>query len=283
MSEIKLTEKTLKLTLALAEYVFSAIALAFPGFTQVQAQPVSPVLFVQRSSANTNRQFNQSVVFAAPPPPSDIEAPGRRSEAGSRGCGDLGKQPTFSNKAKRLTALVPVYPDYKPLNSKLVLGATASEHPTFWFYVPYQSPLTGKFVLQDKDENLVYETEIPLPQTPGVISFSLPSTAAPLEIGKQYHWYFKIDCTQPPLFVDGWIQRSSLNPTLQSQLEKATLQERVVLYATNGFWHEALTAASELHRLNPKDTYWAALLQAVGLDDFALEPRVECCESGTGN
>jgi hypothetical protein len=106
------------------------------------------------------------------------------------------------------------------------LEQRTASHPTFWFYIPYKPPSPGKFVLQDKDDNLVYQTDVTLPQTPGVISFSLPQTVAPLLIGKQYHWFFKIYCKaqQPSAFVEGWIQRNSLNPALNSQLEKATPQ-----------------------------------------------------------
>lgn len=256
-----------KLTVQKIKLAF-AISLAVFGFTRVQAQTVNPRLLVQRPMSNASGQLNQSLIFAVPPPPSDIGEPGQRYDAGSRGCEDMDKQLT-GFKEKRLTALVPVYS-----GSDLVLGATTAAHPTFWFYVPYQPSYTAKFVLRDQDgKSVVYQTNVSLPKTPGVVSLSLPSTVAPLEIGKRYHWYFKIYCTaqQPPGFVDGWIQRKSLNPTLKSQLEKATRGERVALYAANGIWYEALTAASELRRTNPKDTNWAALLRAVGLKDIAPE------------
>ncbi|NMG19996.1 DUF928 domain-containing protein [Brasilonema bromeliae] len=146
-------------------------------------------------------------------------------------------------------------------NSEFVFGTAIASHPTFWFYVPYQSSFPAKFVLRDKEGKLIYQIDVTLPKTPGVTSFSLPSTVAPLEMNKQYHWYFKIYCKaqEPPAFADGWIQRTSLNPALKSQLEKATPQQRVALYATNGIWFEALSTAGELRRRNPRDTSWAAL------------------------
>lgn len=64
---------------------------------------------------------------------------------------------------------------------------------------------------------------------------------------------------------------------LKSQLAKAALRDRVALYAANGIWFEALNTAGELRRRNPNDTSWAALLQAVGLNNLANEPIVECC------
>jgi hypothetical protein len=106
---------------------------------------------------------------------------------------------------------------------------------------------------------------------------------APLEIGKRYRWYFSVlnPKKQNEVLdgVDGWVQRESLNLTVQSQLEKATLPQRVALYAANGMWYEALTAASELRRTDANSNDWSALLQAVGLDDVVSEPILECCKS----
>ncbi len=159
------------------------------------------------------------------------------------------------------------------------MGATTAPAPTFWFYIPYKQPFPTKFVLWDKDGKLVYQTDVALSQTSGVVSLSLPKTVAPLLIGKQYHWYLKIYCRaqSPPAFVEGWIQRISLNPILKRQLEKATPRDRVALYAANGIWFEALSTASVLRERDPKDNSWTALLRAVGLNDLATEPIVECC------
>jgi hypothetical protein len=118
-----------------------------------------------------------------------------------------------------------------------------------------------------------------LPDTPGVVSLSLPQTVAPLEIGKQYRWFLKVYCKaqEPPAFVEGWVQRISLNPILKSQLEKATPRDRVALYAANGIWFEALSIAGELRRRDPNAPSWVVLLQAVGLTGLVNEPIVECC------
>jgi hypothetical protein len=254
-----------------------AISLALLSCTPVQAELVNPARLGQRPTSNPKGQLGESSIFAAPAPPPGTGEPGRRSEAGGRSCSEAGvsecevkDSPTPSSK-NQLTALVPVYS-----GSELVFGATSADRPTFWFFVPYKSPATGTFVLQDSEQKLVYQTDFTLSETPGVLSLSLPSTAPPLESGKLYRWFFNIESQpqQPPYYVDGWIKKDSLNPTLTSQLEKATLQQRIALYATNGFWHEALTAAAELHRTNPTAPEWTALLRAVGLDAIATEPIV---------
>ncbi|MEH2071493.1 MAG: DUF928 domain-containing protein [Nostoc sp.] len=243
--------------------IFLAVSLILLSSIDVQAQP-----------ANPNGQLNQSLIFAAPPPPKGIEEPGKRGEAGSRGCGqDINKRMTFSQK--QLTALVPVYS-----NSELVFGTTIEEHPSFLFYVPYASDFTsGEFVLEDEAKHqTIYKTSFT--GTPGVVNLRLPSKAAPLEIGKQYRWYFNIYCQkdkQPFANVEGYIKREQLKPALKTQLAKATPRQQVNLYAANGIWYEALSTANELRRPNSQDTSWTALLKAVGLNDFATEPKVECC------
>ncbi|MBN3870345.1 MAG: DUF928 domain-containing protein [Nostoc sp. JL33] len=243
--------------------LFLAISLTLLSCIQVQAQP-----------GNSKEQLNQSLIFAAPPPPPDIGEPGKRAEAGSRGCSQNVNKP-LSSSSKRLTALVPIY-----ANSELVFGTTIAEHPSFLFYVPYASNFaSGEFVLEDEAQNqTIYKTS--LTGTPGVVNLRLPSKAAPLGIGKQYRWYFNIYCQKDKQIIanlEGYVKREQLKPALKSQLEKATPRQQVSLYAANGIWYEALSAASELRRTNSQDTSWTALLQAVGLNDFATEPKVECC------
>lgn len=248
-----------------------AISWALLGFAPAQAVPVKSVTVVQRPTFNSSAQLNKALIFNAPPPPNDINAPSNRTAGGKRGCGSLGKP---------LTALVPVYgaPD-----SEFVLGLTTAEHPTFWFYVPYLPTVSGEFVLQNEAQQTIYQTPISLLGTPGIVSLSLPSTAPPLETGKLYRWYFSIYCQpqQPPIFVDGWIKRESLNLVLKSQLEQATSRQRIALFADRGIWYDALTASAELQYIDSQPTDWAVLLKSVGLENIASEPMVKCCQVGS--
>jgi len=251
-----------------------SISLVLLSFIPVQAEAVGPVILVSRSTLYSSNQLGEPLSFNAPPPPDDINAPGDRIGGGKRGCENLAKQLTGS-QGKLLTALVPIYgsPD-----SGLVLGTTTASHPTFWFYVPDSPAVEAEFVLQDKASQTIYQSPVLLSKTPGVVSLSLPSHATPLEIGKLYHWYFNIYCQpqQPPVFVDGWIKRDSLNSNLKNQLEKATPKQRIALLAANGIWYDTLTAAAELST-DPKRTTWVALLRTVGLDNISTEPVVDCC------
>lgn len=244
------------------------ISFAFGGFSQVQAQSVNRSTLTQKPRTQVT-----SPIFAAPPPPKDIGEPGRRSEAGSRGCdGGTNKQ---NAAQKKLTAIVPFYS-----KSESVYGLTTAEYPMFWFYVPYASNIAyGEFVLEDEAENQrVYK--VPLTGTPGIVNLRLPSTAQPLQIGKQHRWYFNVYCNDDKQIignVEGYIKREQLNPTLKTQLEKATPAQRVNIYGGNGIWYEALSNAAQLRRSNPRDTSWVKLLQEVGLDDLVNQPIVDCC------
>ncbi|MFE1746973.1 DUF928 domain-containing protein [Coleofasciculus sp. H7-2] len=265
---------------------------AFPEVSTVSTAPPPPV----DRSAPAGRQRGGasrspgSLLFNAPPPPADRSAPAGRQRGGASRGGTcpavIGEEP--------LTALVPATErslnEGQSGNSGLktfesVWALTAAESPTFWYYVPYAltSDLPVEFILQDDQGNNVYKTKfIASQKQPGVVKVRLPATVAPLEVGKMYRWFFMIDCDPdaPPL-VEGSVQRIAPSATLKSQLQKATPRERVVLYAKQGIWHDALTALAELRIANPKDAAltadWVSLLNSGGLEAIAQEPVIDCC------
>lgn len=268
--------------------------------TQVHAQPtklVSPADTTQVDLAQfklpdkaSKSRIKRSgpVRFVLPKLPDTGIPTGRQRGAAARGNCPAVDLP--------LTALVPAVEQKlgqeqgKALTMTNVWGLTVAEYPTFWFYVPYSqaSAGSGEFVLQDEEDNDVYRTPVTLPGTPGTVSLPLPSTSAPLEIGKRYHWYFKIYCNPQrisnpvnPIFVEGWVQRVTPNPSLTSQLMVATPKQQIALYATNGIWYEALTSLAELRLVEPNDATlkadWADLLRSISLGNVASQPIVQCC------
>lgn len=248
-----------------------AIGLVLCSYTQVQAESINSSTLIQ----NLRRQLNSSI-FAAPPPPTGTGEPegGQRSTAGSRGC-DMGINKPSDIK-KQLTALVPFYS-----KSELVYGITSEAYPTLSVHVPYKSNTTyGEFVLEDQAENQqIYK--VALTGTPGIINLRLPSTAQPLQIGKQQRWYFNVYCKDDDQIIanlEGDIKREQLKPTLKTQLEKATPKEKIKLFGTEGVWFEALDNAIKVHKSNPRDTSLQKLLQEVGLKDLANQPIVDCCK-----
>ena len=260
----------------------------YPGVQVAQSEdePINRGAPNDTPGAGT-RAFPPAVRLGAftAPPNRGAPAPGQRQGAGSRGpCPDV---------AQPLTALVPIIqgtsnesnsPTPEITTSDSVLGLTVAEHPTFWFYIPYSlnsSPaaISVEFVLQDENSNQAYKTVLTTSEnSPGVYSVELPSTAPPLEVGRRYHWYFVIYCghSELPNYVEGWVERVELNPSLKTQLERATPLQRVALYAKAGIWHEAVTSLGKLRRENPQKAAlmadWNELLKSVDLEAIAQEP-----------
>jgi hypothetical protein len=264
--------KNLQLTIALAIALIGNISYPL----KLQALP-------------TNNHF-ASIKFVPPPPPPDQNAPGSRSGAASRGC-------HITNK--KVTALVPIYQQNINQGQKIVVpitqvwGLTNAEHPSFFFFVPYNASSIAniEFVLQEKTNNksqTLYRTYLTSPESPGIISVNLPPAKASLEVGKMYHWFFKVwvrcDPKKPAQldYADGWVQRMNKNLALTEQLKQATLPQKAQLYAANGVWYDAIMSLAELRLNNPDNealkTQWTALLNAVGLEEIANQQLINCCQ-----
>lgn len=242
-------------------------------------QPVQPV----KTPASPQQRTSQPV-FVWPKTPALSPISGRRVGMGSRdNCPAV---------ATALTALVPLQEAQNVGKQRdasvigIVEGLTISERPTFWFYVPYTRDLadsSAEFILQDSAETNIYEKAIALPSQPGVIGISLPDNVASLEVGKTYRWYLKVRCNQRtasvPIYVEGDIQRINLDSRVMQQLQTTTdPQEKIVIYAKEGIWFDALTMLAKLRLANSNDAsvkkHWQTLLQSVSLDNIATDPLV---------
>ncbi|MGJ3250417.1 MAG: DUF928 domain-containing protein [Elainellaceae cyanobacterium] len=232
-----------------------------------------------------------SIVFSAPPPPSDLGEPGGRSEAASRGCGINGELTGESIPSDQvgLTALASIV---NTGEFDAVWGLTTADRPTFLFYVP-QSLMsgTGKFIIEDETTQWTYSVTLAEQAgaqsggQSGIVRISLPESAPSLALDTDYHWYFNIYCQpeQPPRFVHGWIRKTDVDPTLEAELAQASPAQQVELYAEHGIWYDALAIAADLYSTNSTDSTstdstWARLLQSVGLETVAEKPLIDCCQ-----
>jgi len=200
-----------------------------------------------------------------PPPRTPTPPPDNQTKPGG---GLNPSNPSCKTTTKPLTALIPV--------KNPVL--TTREHPTFLFYVPYASDEVrfGEFSLLvgPEEKRKLYKTRFTLPQTPGIVSITLPSAPEyALEEGQYYHWYFKLYCqsntsSQPDVDVNGWVQRVALTPE----------RERQIKAATPDVWYDASANLAESLRASPQDARlrndWANLLKSIGSEDLAQEPLV---------
>ncbi|MEH2400819.1 DUF928 domain-containing protein [Nostoc sp.] len=271
---MKSNSQPIKLFLVLA---FSCTSLLV-SLTPVLAKPtlsssLSDAYGGLRLRSDAKTTLAQATTFNLPPLPPGPPPGGRVRGGAKRG------EPICPLTKPKLTALVPFTESDEVIN---VWGQTTLERPSWFFYVPYtkNSPYEVEFVLQDQDSNEISRPPIALPDKPGVIRVSLPSTAPALALNKQYRWFFTINCNKqtisPPTFVEGVIVRVELNPTVVKKLQTTELLKRYAIYAENGIWYDALTILAQLRQKNPEDATlqaeWRHLLGQTHLDDIVAEP-----------
>ncbi|GAP94105.1 membrane protein related to metalloendopeptidase [Leptolyngbya sp. NIES-2104] len=233
---------------------------------------LSLLIFAQSGVAQlpTNPIRAGQIVFNDPTPPSQGSPDGRQQGGASRG---------DCRSFEQLTALV-------PSTQGKVWGKTISDRPSFWFYLP--SELTEKtpieFTLQDENDQYIYNTRFSAAKTKsGLIRLTVPATAKPLEVGKSYTWTFSVYCdpTKPSssVFVQGSIQRVTLDQSLKNRLANQVAFQQVQLYAENGIWFEAFDGLAELYRKDRAiNSAWGSLLEQVKLDQLKSAPFTDCCK-----
>jgi Domain of Unknown Function (DUF928) len=208
------------------------------------------------------------VTYAQEYNPPDRGLPGRREGGGTRGNCVHGDTP--------LVALIP----------ETNFGTTLEPYPTFYWSIPQMPAATAEFVLLDENDDEVYKNTIQL-AGPGIVSLSVPNdgSVAPLERGKDYHWYFSVVCDardrSGDIFAEGWIQRIAPPAGLTNQLAAAAVSDRPTIFANAGIWYDALTTLAKLRQADPENpqlsSKWANLLRSVGLENLAGQPLVSCC------
>lgn len=199
----------------------------------------------------TALQARVTSLFKVPP---NLTAPGRRVAGGSRTMENC-----FSGN-KHLTALVP--------QSHIML--TTVENPVFYFYIPKTSASTLELVVRDQTQTLVKQSYKPSAQA-GVVGIPLPRKS--LEVGKEYHWVLSVIChpeaRSNDKVVEGGIKRIQPDPQLVKNLEKATPEQRVFLYAQAGIWQNTLMTLANLLAADPNNPKlnddWQTLLTGDGV------------------
>lgn len=225
------------------------------------------------------------ISMAFEPPPGE-GMPQRTAGGGSRG-----QCPTMSQTLNPpLMALVPAFeqPQKEGNSPKRVemKGLTVAGTPTFFFYVPELPATEAAFSLKDENNNDIYQTNLSLPQQPGIVAVKLSQETPNLEVGKTYRWSFGVRCQaltpqgqSAVVFISGEIQRVEPNADLKNQLQAATPLQKAEIYAENGIWFETIGTLAQLRQTQPEDerlkTQWVQLLQSVGLEEIANQSFVD--------
>lgn len=188
----------------------------------------------------------------------------------------------------------------KALNPVKDPGRTTQAYPTFWFYLPFgqttytptdeSSEVTvtsAQFELLDDKGNPVLQQPIllRLPNQAGIVSFTLPSTEKPLDVGKDYYWSFSIVCDAEQVSanptVAGWLTRVQVNSQLDRRIKATPLQQQYLAYKDSGFWFEYVTQLAQYRTTQPNA--WSELLRLFDLQEFANAPISELRPETTEN
>lgn len=167
---------------------------------------------------------------------------------------------------------------------------TTKAHPTFFFYIPKTvKPIEGlEFVLRNEDNTeTIYKQTFPPVEQAGIISITPPANQPSLKAGQEYTWGFSMICNansrDQDQYLEGKIELMQ-DENIAAQIQETTKPlDSAVLYATAGFWENALSIVADLRRQNPKDPeikqYWADLLKSVDLEEVADQPLLPCCSA----
>ncbi len=210
----------------------------------------------------------------------NVGTPRRRTAAAVRGATTAVPDSCGNSTNEQLVALLP---STEP-------ALTVAEYPTILVFLPQTSAKKAEFILvednkdNNKEREVLYETTVTLPSSPGIVSVSLPNngTLLPLEVGKSYRWYFSVICNPQDRsdepHVEGEIRRDKPSPNLVAELKNAPSRDRAALYAEAGIWYDAVNSIAQLRRSSPNDTAiaadWAELLKSVGLNTISQKPLI---------
>jgi Domain of Unknown Function (DUF928) len=229
----------MKLTLAIASVLLTIGSVS--GVTLAQIEPTS-----QRPA------IKQNPIPPGRGNPSDTDRAGTRSACG-----------------KANLPLTPVLPS----TEKGFSGYTLTGYPTFWFYLPdtIKTANSGRFSIEDEQGQSVWNVDFQMPNTPGFVKFALPPTEAPLDKNRLYRWHIVVFCNAQDVSPSGMVFQTGIvrridNPVPETQINEATAEEKLSLYAARGIWYDATANLDEFRR-SPDS--WSQFLRVMGLEQLA--------------
>ena len=254
-----------------------------PVVTRPKPKPSTPVVTRPKPPTTPQSSSRRSTVFA--------NLPNQRRPGSNRIAAKRGPNPACTkDKSDKMKALLP----------ENNFGWTLYDYPQFFWYFPElesksipvyftvgavdRQEANGK--IEENFSEIPYETELTM-NSSGIISFTLPPEAEPLEEEKEYEWEVRVDCTPTTtMYIKGRIQRlSTENPELSSKLENASIENYPAILAKAGVWYDALQIMTGLMRDNPNDRTlqqdWQSVLQMIEFGDLSdvsiqyIEPQLD--------
>jgi hypothetical protein len=248
--------------------------LSLPIACMLAMTMVSSVM-VQGAAANPNAQAIQSALTTVSfVPPTDEQMDQSRG-----GASRLASLKCYHDRGydQPLKSLVPGSQE----------GLTTQGHPTFWVHIPDTDAHAIHLTLRTGDGQGLYQTQIPLGQTNGIMGITLPQQAPELEPGQSYRWSLALLCNSPQAdipFVEGYVRRVEPgempdSDVADSDVAAQTLLAQAATYGQSGIWYDALTALATL-KLNQPENHtigenWVNLLTEVGLGGISQQPLLQ--------
>lgn len=262
--------------------ILFAVSLVFVSFTPVaaqkvnnQSQPNKKQPKKPQQQQNPRRKPRKNFVYFRQPQRQGTPR-GTRPAGSRKGC------PTSDKE--QLSALVPMTKETS--GRELHWGLTTKANPSFWFYIPHKltSINNAKFSLRNRQNKTIYEKELQLINTPGIIHVSVPDNAISLKVGEwyQYYLFMDIDCSSRGIYVkefaQAWVKREAIASGFETRLERISLRQRGLFYAQNGIWYDAMVSFAKLKYEPGTNTEWKQMLESAGLGKFSKIRLVDCCE-----
>jgi hypothetical protein len=155
-------------------------------------------------------------------------------------------------------------------------GLTASEQPSLYWYISTPTAYPVELTVMDpRTTEPLLEARLAGPIEAGLHRFRLAEQGIRLEPDVPYRWYVAVvldpERRAKDVLAGGVIERVALPEKVRQRLAQARKEEAPSIYAEDGLWYDALTAASDLVDAAPGDPAprreRAALLSQVGLRD----------------
>jgi hypothetical protein len=135
----------------------------------------------------------------------------------------------------------------------------------------------AEFMLLDAQQNyaIARPIRVMLPETGGLVRFTLPETATPLAPNQRYNWYFSIICdAEEPSrnpSVSGWIQRTVADANLALELQTAPKLLRYRVYGEGGIWYDTLASLADQYQDQTIQPLWSRILATYDLEDVTQQ------------
>ena len=260
----------------------AAVALLGMGI----AYGLTPVI-MNLSAQASETKTKKKAPFVATELPSNVSAPGNRTEHGSRG--DDGELLPLEQQ------VVAIVPQFEHMGDNFLMSVqvwvlSTSSRPTFWFHVPASKGMALRFVIErpipptqgsgnQNDYQVVYEQEIQT-STAGFLPITLPQSFTGLQQDQQYRWSLEFQSLTPmsatPKWqrVQGWAEVQPLSDDLARQLETASPEDAVAIYGQSGIWLDSFAAMTELYQADSERyrTQWEQFLEVIELEALSDKP-----------